>query len=61
MNGELRAINGILPIAIKAKNKGLKAIFVPAANASEAKIVKDLEVIPVKNLIELVAHLEGES
>lgn len=61
LNGELRAINGILPIAIKAKNKGLKTIFVPAANASEAKLVKDLEVIPVKNLIELVAHLEGES
>jgi len=59
LNGELRPVNGILPIAIKAKNKGLTAMFVPAANASEAKLVKDLEVVPVNNLFELVAHLEG--
>ncbi|MBU0722053.1 YifB family Mg chelatase-like AAA ATPase [Patescibacteria group bacterium] len=59
LNGELRPVNGILPIAIKAKNKGLTAMFVPAANATEAKLVKDLEIIPVNNLIELVAHLEG--
>lgn len=59
LNGELRPVNGILPIAIKAKSKGLAAMFVPAANAAEAKLVKDLEVIPINNLIELVAHLEG--
>ncbi len=59
LNGELRPINGILPIAIKAKNNDLTAMFVPAANAAEAKLVKDLEVIPVNNLVELVAHLEG--
>lgn len=59
LNGELRPVNGVLPIAIKAKNESLAAMFVPAANAREAKLVKDLEVIPVNNLIELVAHLEG--
>ncbi|MBI4779464.1 YifB family Mg chelatase-like AAA ATPase [Candidatus Falkowbacteria bacterium] len=59
LNGELRPVNGVLPIAIKAKNKNLAAIFVPAANAAEAKLIKDLEVIPVNNLIELIAHLEG--
>jgi len=59
LNGELRPVNGILPIAIKAKNKGLTAMFVPAANAAEAKLVKDLEVIPINNLVELIAHLEG--
>ncbi|MDD4271275.1 MAG: YifB family Mg chelatase-like AAA ATPase [Patescibacteria group bacterium] len=59
LNGELRPVNGVLPIAIKAKNKGLTAIFVPAANACEAKLVNDLEVIPVNNLVELVAHLEN--
>lgn len=59
LNGELRSVNGVLPIAIKAKNAGLAAVFVPATNAAEAKLVKDLEVIPVNNLLELVAHLEG--
>jgi len=61
LNGELRPVNGILPIALKAKAQGLEAMFVPAANAAEAKLVKELEVIPVNNLVELVAHLEGRA
>lgn len=60
LNGELRPINGTLPIAITALNKGIKTIFVPTANAAEAKLVKDLEVIPINNLVELIEHLEGE-
>ncbi|MFA5359904.1 MAG: YifB family Mg chelatase-like AAA ATPase [Patescibacteria group bacterium] len=59
LNGELRPVNGILPIAIKAKNKGLTTMFVPTTNAREAKLVKDIEVIPINNLVDLVAHLEG--
>ncbi|MDD4901395.1 MAG: YifB family Mg chelatase-like AAA ATPase [Patescibacteria group bacterium] len=59
LNGELRPVNGLLPIAIKAKQCGITAIFAPAANAPEAKLVKDIEVIPVNNLPELVNHLEG--
>ena len=59
LNGELRPVNGLLPIAIKAKQSGLATIFVPSANAAEAKLVKDLEVIPINNLPELVDHLEG--
>lgn len=58
LNGELRPVNGILPIAIKAKEENIASLFVPAANAAEAKLVKDLEVIPVNSLVELVAHLE---
>ncbi|MDO8668277.1 MAG: YifB family Mg chelatase-like AAA ATPase [bacterium] len=60
LNGELRPVNGLLSIAIKAKNSGITTIFVPAANAAEAKLVKDIEVIPVNDLRELVNHLEGK-
>lgn len=59
LNGELRAVNGVLPIAMIAKEKGIATLFVPAANAAEAKLVKDIEVIPINNLAELVNHLEG--
>lgn len=61
LNGDLRPVNGVLPIAIQAKNKNIATLFVPDANAEEAKLVKELTVIPVKNLRELVAHLEGNS
>ncbi len=60
LNGEVRPINGILPIAINAYNKGKKILFVPTDNAAEAKLVKELEVFPVSSLIELVDHLIGK-
>ncbi len=61
LNGDLRPINGILPIAIKAQQTGIKIIFTPSANANEAKLVKNIEVIAVKNLAELIEHLEGKT
>ena len=57
LNGALRPINGILPIAIAARDKGIKTLFVPTENAQEAKLAKNIEIIPVKNLLELVEHL----
>lgn len=59
LSGDVRPINGILPIAIQAVKKGIKTIFVPQANAVEAKLVKNLEVIPVSDLLSLAEHLEG--
>src|SRR3989338_6727478 len=59
LNGELRPVNGLLPMALKARASGLTTIFVPAANAAEAKLVKDIEVIPINSLSELVGHMEG--
>ncbi len=60
LNGQLRPINGTLPITIKAKASGLKTVFVPSANAAEAKLVKGIEVIAINNLKELTDHLEGK-
>lgn len=59
LNGDLRPINGILSIAIAARNKKIEKIFVPSANAEEAKLARDIEVIPVNNLLELSDHLQG--
>lgn len=59
LSGQLRPISGILPITLSARKKGYKIIFVPKDNASEAKLVKDIEVYAVGTLQELVAHLEG--
>lgn len=61
LSGELRPVNGMLPIAIKAKKEGVKTIYVPEANAREAKLVSSLEVIPIKSLRQLVDHLSKEA
>jgi magnesium chelatase family protein len=60
LDGKIRAVNGVLPIAMMAKEKNIGEIFVPLENASEAGIVKNLHVIPVKNFKNLVSHLLGE-
>ncbi len=57
LDGSVRPVRGVLPIAIKAKEEKIKTIFVPKENAYEAKLTKDLQVIPVDNLRELVLHL----
>ena len=59
LDGQLRPVNGVLSISLMAQAKGIKTIFVPTANAQEAKLVNSLEVIAVNNLTDLVNHLEG--
>ncbi len=57
LSGHVRPINGILPITIKAGQEGIKTIYVPEENATEAKLVEDIEVVPINNLKQLVRHL----
>ena len=59
LSGELRSVNGVLPMAIAARAQGLKRIFVPAANANEGAVVDGLEVYPVNSIYELLDHLAG--
>lgn len=56
LSGELRPVNGTLPMCIKAKQHGFKNVFVPTQNAAEGAIVKDLNVMPVSNIEELLRH-----
>ena len=58
LDGNLRPIKGALPIAIQARQEGFKGFILPADNAREAAVVKDLPVLPVSNLKEAVDFLE---
>ena len=59
LDGSLRHTNGILPIALLAKQKGFKELFLPAINAQEAAIVDKIKIFPTHSLIELFTHLSG--
>jgi magnesium chelatase family protein len=61
LDGRARPVQGVLPIALLAKNKKIKEIYVPRENAPEASIVGGLQVIPVDSLYSLASHLIGES
>lgn len=60
LDGKLRHVNGILPIAIYAADRGYKRLYLPAVNAEEASLIKGIEIIPVKSLQDLIKHLRNE-
>ena len=60
LNGELRPVNGALPMAVAAAREGVRELFVPADNAQEAAYADGVTVYPVANVSELIAHLRGE-
>src|SRR5215216_408103 len=59
LDGVVRHARGLLPMAATARANGFKRIFVPEVDAGEAALIPDLEVIPVKSLADLYAHLSG--
>ncbi|MEE1337592.1 MAG: magnesium chelatase domain-containing protein, partial [Muribaculaceae bacterium] len=59
LDGTILPIRGILPMAIKARAQGFKGFIVPRANAREAAVVNDLDVIGVDNIFEVVNFFNG--
>jgi magnesium chelatase family protein len=59
LSGEVRSINGVLPVALACAKWGIKEMFVPAENAPEASLANDIVVYPVKTFRELLDHLMG--
>src|SRR3984885_9661457 len=51
LDGSLRAVQGMLPIAVAARTAGIKNLVIPAANAREAAVVEGVNVYPVKRLL----------
>lgn len=60
LNGDLRPINGMLPMLIAAKEKGFTKVFVPDANKREGQFIEGVEVYAAKNLKEVISHILGE-
>ncbi|MEK7065004.1 MAG: YifB family Mg chelatase-like AAA ATPase [Patescibacteria group bacterium] len=59
LDGTLRSTSGILPIAVYARDKGIKKIFVPAVNAREAGLISGIEIYAVESFRQLVNHISG--
>ncbi|ODS84079.1 MAG: magnesium chelatase [Cytophagaceae bacterium SCN 52-12] len=60
LDGSLRPIKGVLPIAVEARRQGFKGFILPSENAHEAAIVNQLDVIPVQSVREAIDFLEGK-
>ena len=59
LTGAVRAVKGVLPIALRARAEGREGILVPATNAPEAAVVAGLKVYGVRNLREAASFLDG--
>jgi magnesium chelatase family protein len=59
LDGKLRPVRGILPIAIQARKDGFKGIILPSENALEASVVSGLEIFSFEHIKEVVDFLNG--
>lgn len=60
LDGKLRKVNGVLPIILMAKSRGISNIFLPEKNAQEALLVEGLNIHSVSSLKQLIYHLKNE-
>lgn len=60
LEGKLQPVRGILPIAIESRRHGYTELIVPAENAAEAAVVRELVVRPARSLSQVVRHLKGK-
>ena len=60
LDGRIRPVSGVLPMALVARKEGIQYLFVPAENAAEATLARGPAVIPVSTVAELAQGLNGE-
>lgn len=60
LNGRINGVSGVLPMCLEAKEFGIKKAILPNENIKEASIIKDLDIIPVSSLKEVVEYLNGK-
>lgn len=58
LDGTVRPVNGVLPMAMKAREEGCEGVVVPADNAAEAAVVDELTVFPVETVVDAFEILE---
>src|ERR1700734_2336635 len=61
LDGSLRAVQGMLPIAVAARAAGIRNLLIPASNAREAAVVEGVDVYPVQTLLEVRELLNSSS
>jgi magnesium chelatase family protein len=58
--GEVKPVRGTLPVSIAARENGFRGVIIPQANVNEAAVVKEIDVLPVNRLSEVVGFFNGD-
>ncbi|MGN0194821.1 MAG: YifB family Mg chelatase-like AAA ATPase [Pseudoramibacter sp.] len=61
LNGDLRPVRGVLPMVLAAKKRGFKKVILPLENKTEGAIVDGIDVLPAKNLKQVIDYLKGKA
>lgn len=61
LDGSVRHVLGVLPMAVMAREQGYRALYVPDEDAAEASLIGALEVYPVPNFLALTDHVTGHA
>lgn len=59
LDGGIKPVRGILPMAVSARENGIKNLFLPVENADEAAVVSGINIYPSKSIKDVVNHLNG--
>ncbi|HEY9059812.1 MAG TPA: YifB family Mg chelatase-like AAA ATPase [Pseudobacteroides sp.] len=60
LDGQIRPVNGVLPMAVRARDEGIENIILSVDNAEEAAVVKGVNVLPAVNIINVIRHLNKD-
>ena len=60
LSGDIRSINGALPMVIKAKESGITSVYLPFDNCKEVEYIDGINIYPVKNLMQIIDHLTSD-
>ena len=60
LNGDLRRINGVLPMVISAYQRGITTVYLPEENAKEAAVIEGMTVYGAKSLKDIVLHITNQ-
>ena len=61
LKGELRPVNGVLPMVIGARKGGFENVVLPVKNAKEACVVKDMNIFEAPSFYDVIAHISGQN
>ena len=61
LDGSLRPVSGVLPMALAAAADGIRSLYVPAENAAEAAVAEQLTVYPARSAADVIRHLAGQA
>ena len=59
LDGQVKPVRGALPIAVAARDSGLRGILLPKGNSREAAVVKGIDILPMNTLSDCVEFLNG--